>query len=192
LLFSQINTSCRTQVVFEGEYVAGEGWTLQRGAGNTTRGNRWFGDGMPMNGTAYTWDQLWNAPSTDIRNQLQANDPVAGQTVWTIDQITNRDQNISVMGTTTGLLFMGFRSDGAFHAFDAATGEVLWQMKMGAGFSGSPVTYMHDGRQYVAVIASEDGNQFVNAGADDRAEDRFRRGGATLWVFALPSTVAGN
>ena len=193
LLYSYVNTSCRTQVVFEGEYVAGEGYTLQRGAGDATRGNRWFGEGVPNNGTQYTWEQLWNAPSTDIRNQLQAVNPVTGQTVWTVDHITNRDQNISIMGTASGLIFQGARATGAFHAYDAATGEDLWNFKTGTGFSGSAVTYIGpDGRQYVAVIGSEDGNQSVNAGAGEMDEDRFRRGGATLYVFALPTSVAGN
>jgi PQQ-dependent dehydrogenase (methanol/ethanol family) len=193
MLYSYINTSCRTQVVFEGEYVAGEGYTLQRGAGGATKGNRWWGPDVPMNGTLYTWEQWWNAPSTDIRNQLQANDPVAGQTVWTIDHVTNSDQNISVMGTVTGLLFQGFRADGSFHAIDAATGDILWTFHTGTGFSGSAVTYMHDGRQYVAVIGSSGSNPTVNADTPDAAhEGRFDRGGAVLYVFALPTAVAGN
>jgi alcohol dehydrogenase (cytochrome c) len=145
-----------------------------------------------MNQTAYTWEQWWNAPSTDIRNQLQANDPVAGQTVWTIDHVTNADQNISIMGTANGLIFMGARATGAFHAWDAATGEELWNFKTGTGFSGSAVTYMHDGTQYIAVIASTRANPNVDAGAADTAEGRFNRGGATLYVFALPTAVAGN
>jgi outer membrane protein assembly factor BamB len=192
LLYSMINTSCRTQVVFEGEYVAGEGYTLQRGAGNPTKGNRWWGPDVPMNGTAYTWEQWWNAPSTDIRNQLQANDPVAGQTVWTVDFVTSSDQNISVMGTANGLIFQGARADGAFHAYDASTGEDLWNFRTGSGFSGSAVTYMHEGRQYVAIIAGEGGNPNYVGNPGETAEGRFQRGGSTLYVFALPETVAGN
>jgi lanthanide-dependent methanol dehydrogenase len=191
LLFTYYNTSCATTVVFEGEYVAGEGYTLRRGAGNPTKGNRWFGEGVPRDGTAYTWEQLWNAPSTNLLGELQANDPVAGQTVWTYGTVSG-EGNISSMGTTTGLLFMGFRADGAFHAFNAATGEDLWNFKTGTGFSGSPVTYMHDGKQYVAVIGSTRSNPNVNAGTPELAEGRFNRGGATLYVFALPATVAGN
>jgi hypothetical protein len=191
LLYSPINTSCSTQVVYEGEYVAGEGYTLRRGAGAATNGNRWFGEGVPMNQTAYTWEQLWNAPSTEIRAQLQANDPVAGQTVWTVD-FYGAENRASIMGTETGLIFQGSRATGAFHAYDAATGEELWQFKTGTGFSGSAVTYMHDGQQYVAVIGSTRSNPNVNAGTPEVAEGRFNRGGATLYVFALPTAVAGN
>jgi PQQ-dependent dehydrogenase (methanol/ethanol family) len=188
LLFTYFNTSCSTQVVFEGEYVAGEGYTLRRGAGTAAR--RWFGEGVPRDATAYTWEQLWNAPTVTIEGELQANDPVTAQTVWTIGT-EGGSGNISSMGTVTGLLFMGFNTDGAFHAFDGATGEVLWEFKTGTGFAGSPVSFMHDGRQYVAVIGS-DGSSSVNA--NDAANDaaRFGRGGATLYVFALPATVAGN
>jgi outer membrane protein assembly factor BamB len=171
--------------------VAGEGYTLQRGAGAATLGNRWFGEGVPVNQTAYTWEQLWNAPSTEIRAQLQANDPVAGQTVWTVD-FYGAENRASIMGTETGLIFQGSRATGAFHAYDAATGEELWQFKTGTGFSGSAVTYMHDGQQYVAVIGSTRSNPNVNAGTPEVAEGRFNRGGATLYVFALPTAVAGN
>jgi glucose dehydrogenase len=96
------------------------------------------------------------------------------------------------MGTATGLIFQGARADGAFHAYYATTGEDLWNFRTGTGFSGSAVTYMHDGAQYVAVIAGTGSNQAVNAGADAQAEARFKRGGATLYVFALPTMVAGN
>ncbi|MCY4598972.1 MAG: pyrroloquinoline quinone-dependent dehydrogenase, partial [Acidobacteria bacterium] len=42
-----------------------------------------------------------------------------------------------------------------FRAFDKATGRVLWQTELEAGTSGAPMTYMHDGKQYVVVAISE-------------------------------------
>jgi PQQ-dependent dehydrogenase (methanol/ethanol family) len=191
MVYSATNTSCSTQVVFEGEYVAGEGYTLNRGAGAASKGNRWFGEGVPMNGTQYTWEQLWNAPTTDISSMLQANDIVAGRTVWTVD-FYGANNRASIMGTANGLIFQGSRATGALHAYDAATGEELWNFKTGTGFSGSPITYMLDGRQYVAVIGSTRSNPSVNPNTAEVAEGRFNRGGATLYVFALPTAVAGN
>lgn len=38
-----------------------------------------------------------------------------------------------------------------FRAYDKVTGAVLWSMDLGAGTTGSPMTYTHDGRQYVVV-----------------------------------------
>ena len=38
-----------------------------------------------------------------------------------------------------------------FRAYDKATGEVVWEVELPAGTTGAPVTYMHDGKQYVVV-----------------------------------------
>ncbi len=56
------------------------------------------------------------------------------------------------------------------------------------------MTYLGpDGRQYVAYIASSAANNgavAVNAAADNA--NRYRRSGSTLYVFALPRSVAAN
>ena len=38
-----------------------------------------------------------------------------------------------------------------FRAYDKATGEVLWETELPGGTTGSPMTYLHEGRQYVVV-----------------------------------------
>jgi quinoprotein glucose dehydrogenase len=38
-----------------------------------------------------------------------------------------------------------------FMALDKATGETLWSIDLGVGQNGTPMTYMHDGKQYVVV-----------------------------------------
>jgi hypothetical protein len=38
-----------------------------------------------------------------------------------------------------------------FRAYDKATGEVVWEMKLQAGTTGAPMTYMHEGKQYIVV-----------------------------------------
>ena len=56
-----------------------------------------------------------------------------------------------------------------FRAYDKATGDVLWETELPGGTTGAPMSYMHDGVQYV-VVAVE--------GLDDPAQ----------WVaFRLPS-----
>jgi glucose dehydrogenase len=77
-----------------------------------------------------------------------------------------------VLATAGGLLFMG-EGNGNFNAYDAATGEVLWQYDCGAGVNAPPITYEVDGRQFVAVAAG--GNQLFG----------FKQGDS-LRVFALP------
>ena len=38
-----------------------------------------------------------------------------------------------------------------FRAYDKATGEVLAEIELPAGTTGAPITYMHDGKQYIVV-----------------------------------------
>jgi PQQ-dependent dehydrogenase (methanol/ethanol family) len=180
LLYTATNTNCATQVVIEGEYVAGEGYTLRRGAGGNPIGNR-VPDRMSPD---------FGGP-TEIAGQLQANDPVTSTHVWTVDWMTNNQ--IPVMATAGGLLFQGGNNEGTMRAFNAATGEIVWTFRAGTGFSQSPISYIGpDGRQYIAIIgsASNTGEVAFDDDADD--QDRYRRAGTTLFVFALPQAVAGG
>ncbi len=56
----------------------------------------------------------------------------------------------SLLVTAGDLVFAG-EPTGEFDAFDARTGELLWQFQTGSGIHGSPVTYSVAGKQYVAV-----------------------------------------
>ena len=38
-----------------------------------------------------------------------------------------------------------------FRAYHKGTGEVVWETEFPAGTNGSPITYVHDGRQYIVV-----------------------------------------
>jgi quinoprotein glucose dehydrogenase len=38
-----------------------------------------------------------------------------------------------------------------FMALDKATGQMLWSIDLGVGQNGTPMTYLHDGKQYVVV-----------------------------------------
>ncbi len=38
-----------------------------------------------------------------------------------------------------------------FHAYDKATGEVVWETELPAGATGAPMTYLHQGRQFIVV-----------------------------------------
>ena len=42
-------------------------------------------------------------------------------------------------------------------ALDKATGETVWTVEVEAGVGGSPMTYMHEGRQYLVVAAGGSG-----------------------------------
>jgi len=53
--------------------------------------------------------------------------------------------------TAGGLVFIGASKDEMFRAFDARTGEILWQAKLPAGGYATPSTYAVNGRQYVVI-----------------------------------------
>ena len=79
------------------------------------------------------------------------------------------------LATAGGLVFLG-EANGNFDAYDAETGDMLWQFQTGAGVNSTPITYEIDGKQYIAVASG--GNFQLN----------FPRGDA-LWVFSLDGTL---
>ena len=56
------------------------------------------------------------------------------------------------MSTATGLVIFG-EEGGALMAADAVTGAPLWSFATNQNWRASPMTYMFDGKQYVAVAA---------------------------------------
>ena len=55
--------------------------------------------------------------------------------------------------TAGDLLFHG-EPDGNFQAYDAKTGDVAWQFQTGNAATAPAVTYQIDGKQYVAIAAT--------------------------------------
>ena len=56
--------------------------------------------------------------------------------------------------TAGGLLFIAAtKHDRKFHAFDKATGKLLWEATLPAAGNATPATYEVDGRQFVVVAA---------------------------------------
>jgi PQQ-dependent dehydrogenase (methanol/ethanol family) len=56
-----------------------------------------------------------------------------------------------VLATAGGLVFHG-ETGGDFAAVDAKTGKTLWTFRSNDSWRASPMTYMLDGRQYIAVM----------------------------------------
>jgi quinoprotein glucose dehydrogenase len=55
------------------------------------------------------------------------------------------------IATAGGLVFIGATQDHKFRAFDAGTGEVLWETQLETGAYATPCTYTVNGKQYVVV-----------------------------------------
>ena len=81
--------------------------------------------------------------------------------------------------TAGGLVFIGGSMDEKLHAYDKATGEVLWEAKLPAGGYATPSVYEVDGRQYVVIAAGGGGKPGT-------------RPGDAYVAFALPTSDAGQ
>ena len=55
---------------------------------------------------------------------------------------------------TAGMLVFGSDNGGNLVAYDAATGAPLWHSRIG-DVTNPPITYLHDGRQYILVAATD-------------------------------------
>lgn len=84
-----------------------------------------------------------------VKGSLQAWDPVQRRRVWEVP--LPGFWNPGTMTTASDLVFQG-RADGAFVAYNAATGDELWRHDLGLGISAPPITYAVNGRQYVALL----------------------------------------
>jgi alcohol dehydrogenase (cytochrome c) len=125
------------------------------------------------------------APGADHIGELQAWDLNAGEQVWT--QEFDSQNWGPVLTTGGGLVFAGGTDDRYFRAFDARTGEILWQQRTNSGVIGVPSTYAVDGVQYIAVQSGWG----VDAASMGRRLDGLRGTntfvpqGGVVWVFAL-------
>ena len=90
------------------------------------------------------------ADGQDYYGAVRAFDPATGDLVW--QHAMNDITWAGVLSTASNLVFSGGR-EGYFYALDAETGELLWRISLGGQVNSGPMTYMVDGRQYVAVAA---------------------------------------
>ena len=106
--------------------------------------------------TAYDMNQgaiAWQRPNSDTPPAIQANLDAAGLT----DVPATGNPSQAGLLVTKTLLFAGEGSGGQpiFHAYDKRTGERLWDGAIpGGSQSGLPMTYLHNGRQYVLMAVN--------------------------------------
>jgi quinoprotein glucose dehydrogenase len=51
-------------------------------------------------------------------------------------------------------VFIAGTIDKRFRAFDSHTGKLLWETKLDAEGHTNPITYSHNGKQYVVIVSS--------------------------------------
>ena len=117
-------------------------------------------------------------PSGEPWGYHLAFNPLTGKAEWKVP-VTDTVLSAGMLATDGGLLFTG-RVNGEFIALDQATGQELWKFKTGSGINSPPITYTHNGRQYVTVLSGIGGvlNRVM------KVADRVPTGGS-VWTFAL-------
>ena len=97
---------------------------------------------------------MFPANNGDVRGRLIAFDPVSGQTKWAVNE--KWQVYSGPLTTDSGVIFYG-TLDGWFKAVDQTNGKELYKFRAPSGIIGNPMTYMHRGKQYVAVLTGVGG-----------------------------------
>jgi mono/diheme cytochrome c family protein len=134
--------------------------------------------GEPHSGMGWNTGKFANVepPTSKPFGRLIAWDPVKQQAAWTKEQIS--PWNGGTLTTAGNLVFQG-TADGRFIAYNATTGEQLWEAPTGTGVIAAPSTYLVDGKQYVSIAVGWGGVY----GLAQRATDR--QGPGTVYTFAV-------
>lgn len=132
------------------------------------------GNQQPQKGTPYCVETGWVESPLGIPcskppwGTLDAIDLSAGKHLWSVPMGTSRDMApfpfwwidgipgiAAPMITTTGLVFSGVSNEHVLRAFDATTGEELWQGDLPTAGNALPMTYQlkPGGKQYVVIAA---------------------------------------
>jgi alcohol dehydrogenase (cytochrome c) len=95
------------------------------------------------------------APGETFTKSLRAINIQTGDIAWDLAQGSGSvTASAGVISTASGLVFFGENS-GSFMAADAASGKVLWDFPTNQVWKASPMTYMFDNKQYIAIAAGQ-------------------------------------
>ena len=101
-----------------------------------------FKESMPY------WGGAVDNRRIDGWGHVKAVDPLTGREAWSWKG--PHPMLSSILATRGDLVFAG-QASGEFTAFNARSGEQLWQFQTGNGIHGSPIAYSVGGKQYIAV-----------------------------------------
>ena len=103
-------------------------------------------------------EHLWNIPNGDTPAAVKDHQALKGIEI----PPTGKDAHAGIVVTKT-LVFAGegTRGDPLLHAYDKNTGECVAEIELPAPTNHPPMTYLHDGKQYIVLPV---------AGADHPAE----------------------
>ena len=176
-----------------------KGWAPRSAArgGSMAKGPEGAGD--PQWGSPYAVDVNagWRLPFTGLLCKqppyggIRAIELATGRTLWDRPFGTARrngpfgipsglpfeigtPNNGGAVVTAGGLIFISAATDNLMRAIDLRSGKTLWHDALPAGGQATPMTYSHNGRQYVLIMAG--GHHFMETPIGDE-----------LVAYALPA-----
>ena len=109
-----------------------------------------------------TGDHLWMVPNGDTPDCVKDHPALSGVEL----PRTGKPERSGILVTKT-LMFAGegagvfatptWAGGPMFYAYDKQTGDIVWEFELPKNQSGIPMTYMVDGRQYIAMAVSARG-----------------------------------
>jgi alcohol dehydrogenase (cytochrome c) len=91
-------------------------------------------------------------PGETPQKFLRAINVQTGKIAWEVPQVGSGSSAGGILSTDGGVVFFG-DDNGGFAAVDAKSGKTLWHFHTNEAWRASPMTYMVEGKQYVAVAA---------------------------------------
>jgi alcohol dehydrogenase (cytochrome c) len=103
-------------------------------------------------GKGFMGGSFKQAPDEPAQRVLRAIDIQTGKVAWALPETGAVDSWGGTLSTAGGIVIFG-EDSGALMAADAATGAPLWSFQTNQVWKASPMTYMFDNRQYIAVAS---------------------------------------
>jgi alcohol dehydrogenase (cytochrome c) len=103
-------------------------------------------------GRSFTGGSQRIAPSDPSVQSLKAIDIQTGKTAWELPEAGSGESRAGTMSTAGGLVFFG-DDTGALTAVDKTNGRRLWQFQTSQALRASPMSYMFDNHQIVAIAS---------------------------------------